>query len=45
VAFGNTVMNFRASENVGKFLRGLATGGPSRRAQLHEVSYPSETEF
>jgi hypothetical protein len=33
----NTVMNVRVPENVGKFLSGCATGGFSRRAQLHVV--------
>jgi hypothetical protein len=36
-ALVNTVMNFRVPQNVGKFLNGCATGGFSRRAQLHGV--------
>jgi hypothetical protein len=35
----NTVMNFRVPQNVGKFLSGCTSGGFSRRAQLHGVSY------
>jgi hypothetical protein len=38
-ALVNTVMNPRVPQNVGKYLRSWATGGFSRRAQLHEVSY------
>jgi hypothetical protein len=34
----NTVMNLRVPWNVGKFLSSWATGGFSRRAQLHGVS-------
>jgi hypothetical protein len=37
-AFVNTIMNLRVPENVGKFLSSCATGGSSRRAQLHGVS-------
>jgi hypothetical protein len=37
-ALGNMVMNLRAPLNVEKFLSNCATGGFSRRAQLHEVS-------
>jgi hypothetical protein len=37
-ALVNTVMNLRVPQNVGKFLSGCATGGFSRRAQLHGVS-------
>jgi hypothetical protein len=37
-ALVNTVMNFRVPENVGKFLSSCATGGCSRRPQLHGVS-------
>jgi hypothetical protein len=33
----NTVTNLRVPQNVGKFLSGCATGGCSRRAQLHGV--------
>jgi hypothetical protein len=35
----NTVMNLRVPLNVGEFLNSWATGGFSRRAQLHGVSY------
>jgi hypothetical protein len=38
-ALVNMVMNLRASQNVGKFLSSCVTGGFSRRAQLHGVSY------
>jgi hypothetical protein len=34
----NTVMKLRVPWNVGKFLNSCATGGFSRRAQLHGVS-------
>jgi hypothetical protein len=34
----NTEMNLRVLYNAGKFLSSLATGGLSRRAQLHGVS-------
>jgi hypothetical protein len=34
----NTVMNLRVPEKAGKFLSICATGGFSRRSQLHEVS-------
>jgi hypothetical protein len=34
----NTVMNLMVPYNVGKFLRLCATGGFSRRAQVHGVS-------
>jgi hypothetical protein len=34
----NTVMNLRVPYNFGKFLSGCATGGFSRRSQLHGVS-------
>jgi hypothetical protein len=33
------VMNFRVPRNAGKFLSSCTTGGFSRRAQLHEVSW------
>jgi hypothetical protein len=33
----NTVMNLRVPQNGGKFLSGCATGGSSRRAELHGV--------
>jgi hypothetical protein len=35
----NTGMNLRVPSNVGKFLSSCTTGGFSRRAQLHGVSY------
>jgi hypothetical protein len=38
-ALVNTIMNVRVPKNVGKFLSSCATGGFSRRAQLHGVSY------
>jgi hypothetical protein len=41
-AFVRTVMNLRVLKNAGKFLSSCTTGGFSRRAQLHEVSYCSE---
>jgi hypothetical protein len=37
-ALVTTVMNLRVPKNVGKFLSSLATGGFSRRPQLHGVS-------
>jgi hypothetical protein len=37
-ALVNTVMILRVPHNVEKFLSGCATGGFSRRAQLHRVS-------
>jgi hypothetical protein len=37
-AIVNTVMNHRVLQNVGKFLSGWATGGFSRRSQLHGIS-------
>jgi hypothetical protein len=37
-ALVNTVMNLQVPENVGKFLSNCATGGFSRRAQLHGIS-------
>jgi hypothetical protein len=37
-ALVNTVMNLRVSQNAGKFLSICATGGFSRRTQLHGVS-------
>jgi hypothetical protein len=36
-ALVNTVMNLRVPKNVGEFLSSCATGGFSRRAQLHGV--------
>jgi hypothetical protein len=41
-ALVNTVMNLRVSLNPGEFLSSCTTGGFSRRAQLHEVSYFEE---
>jgi hypothetical protein len=41
----NTVMNLRISQNVEKFLSSCATGGFSRRAQLHEVSYSASMQI
>jgi hypothetical protein len=38
-ALVKTVMNLRVPKNVGKFFSGTATGGFSRRTQLHGVSY------
>jgi hypothetical protein len=38
-ALVNTVMNFWVPWNTGKFLNCCTTGGFSRRAQFHEVSY------
>jgi hypothetical protein len=38
-ALVNTAINLRVPQNVGKFLRSCATGGFSRRAQLHGVRY------
>jgi hypothetical protein len=38
-ALVNTIMNLRVPQNVGKFLSSCTTGGFSRRAQLHGVSY------
>jgi hypothetical protein len=37
-ALVNTVMNLRVPQNVGNFLSSCATGGLTRRAQLHGVS-------
>jgi hypothetical protein len=37
-ALVNTVMNLRVPKNVGKSLSGYATGGFSRRAQIHGVN-------
>jgi hypothetical protein len=33
------VMNLRVPQNAGKFLSSCTTGGFSRRARLHEVSF------
>jgi hypothetical protein len=33
----NTVMNLRVTQSVGKFLSSCATGGFSRKAQLHGI--------
>jgi hypothetical protein len=41
----NTVMNLRVPQNVVKFLGSCTTGGFSRRAQLHGVSYVNNTVF
>jgi hypothetical protein len=38
-ALVNMVINLRVTYNVGNFLNSYTTGGFSRRAQLHEVSY------
>jgi hypothetical protein len=38
-ALVNTVMNLQFPCNVGKLLSSCATGGFSRRARRHEVSY------
>jgi hypothetical protein len=38
-ALVNTVMNLRVPQNVGKCLSSCTTGGFSRRAQVHVVSY------
>jgi hypothetical protein len=38
-ALVTTVMNLRVPKNFGKFFSNCTTGGFSRRAQLHEVSY------
>jgi hypothetical protein len=37
-AFVNAVMNLWVPKNVGKFLSSCASGGFSRRAQLHGVN-------
>jgi hypothetical protein len=37
--FVNTVIQLRVPQNVRKFLSSCTTGGFSRRAQLHGVSY------
>jgi hypothetical protein len=37
-ALVNTVMNLLVPQNIGKFFSSCATGGFSRRSQLHEVS-------
>jgi hypothetical protein len=36
----NATINLRVPQNVGNFLSSSATGGVSRRAQLHESSSP-----
>jgi hypothetical protein len=41
-ALVNTVMNLRVPLNFGKFLSSCTTGGFSKRAELHGVSYGSE---
>jgi hypothetical protein len=38
-ALANTVMNLRVPKSVRNSLSSCMTGGFSRRAQLHEVSY------
>jgi hypothetical protein len=38
-ALMNTVINIRVSENAGNFFCSCTTGGFSRRAQFHVVSY------
>jgi hypothetical protein len=38
-ALVNMVMNLAVPYNSGKFLNSCTTGGFSRRAQLHEVSW------
>jgi hypothetical protein len=40
-ALVNTVMNLEAPQNAGKFLSSYRIGGFSRRAQLHEDSFPN----
>jgi hypothetical protein len=40
----NTVMNLLVPKNVWKSLSSCETGGISRRAQLHEVSYNMRTD-
>jgi hypothetical protein len=35
----NTVMNLRVPQHFGKYLSRCATGGFSRRSQLHGVTY------
>jgi hypothetical protein len=37
-ALVNNVMNLRVPKNIGKFLSSWATGGFSKRAQIHGVS-------
>jgi hypothetical protein len=37
-ALVNTVMNLWVPQNIGKFLSSCATGGSSRKTQLHGVS-------
>jgi hypothetical protein len=37
MALVNTLINLRVPQNVGEFLSGCATGGLSRRVQLHGV--------
>jgi hypothetical protein len=41
-ALVNTVMNLRIPQNVGKPVSSCATGGFSRRAQLHEFGHVPE---
>jgi hypothetical protein len=44
-ALVNTVINLRVPYNVAKFLSSCTTGGFSRRAQLHVVSYTLSPHF
>jgi hypothetical protein len=44
-ALVSTVINRRVPYNFGKFLSTRATGGFSRRAQLHGVSYSGICEY
>jgi hypothetical protein len=41
-ALVNTVMNLRVLSNFGKFFSGRATGGLSRRVQLHVLLPPKQ---
>jgi hypothetical protein len=41
----NTIMNIRVTQNVGEFWSSCTTGGFSRRAQLHEVSWFQAVDF
>jgi hypothetical protein len=42
MALVNTIINLRFPYNFGKFFGGGATGGFSRRTQLHEVNWLCE---
>jgi hypothetical protein len=44
-ALVNTIMNLGVPQNAGKFLNTCTTGGFSRKAQLHEVSYMIHFSF